>query len=66
MNIRVNGTPQELDEAVTVAKLVERLALPRDAIAVEINRCIVPRSTYDRRVLREGDQVEIVTIVGGG
>ena len=69
--IRVNGEKREVPEGITVDRLVatlesEGLALDRRAIAVEVNRDIVPRSTYAVQRLEDEDQVEIVTIVGGG
>jgi thiamine biosynthesis protein ThiS len=33
---------------------------------VEVNRSLVPRRERDARELRDGDVVEIVTLVGGG
>jgi thiazole synthase len=35
-------------------------------VAVEVNRDVVPRARHPEHPLREGDTVEIVTLVGGG
>lgn len=35
-------------------------------IAVEINRNIVPKASYEQTILQDGDTVEIVQFVGGG
>ena len=35
-------------------------------VAVERNRDIVPRDRYDQTLLADGDQLEIVSLVGGG
>ena len=69
--IRVNGVAREIPIGTTVEGLVSLLEaeggpLDRRAIAVEVNREIVPRSTYPARPLAMSDEVEIVTIVGGG
>ena len=37
-----------------------------ERIAVERNEEIVPKSTYEQCILRDGDVVEIVSFVGGG
>ncbi|MCX5655676.1 MAG: sulfur carrier protein ThiS [Planctomycetota bacterium] len=42
------------------------LSVPRQPVAVEVNRELVPRSQHGARRLAEGDVVEIVTLVGGG
>jgi len=66
MRISVNGEARDVPSGTTVAALLELLAVPRQATAVEVNREIVPRSQHADRALAEGDAVEIVTLVGGG
>jgi sulfur carrier protein len=66
VNVFVNGQAREMPAGTTVAGLLELLSVPRDRTAVEVNREIVPRSLHAGRTLREGDRVEIVTMVGGG
>jgi thiamine biosynthesis protein ThiS len=66
MRVRVNGVEQELESGVTVATLLERFQLRGDQVAVERNRELVPRARFAEAVLAEGDEVEIVTLVGGG
>ena len=38
----------------------------RNRIAVERNGVIVPKQQYDSVVLEDGDEIEIVSFVGGG
>ena len=66
MQISVNGQVHELDHGTTVAELLVRLKLQPRQVAVERNLDIVPRAQHDECVLRSGDSVEIVTLVGGG
>ena len=66
MNIFVNGEPREVDETTSVRALVESLMPKGAACAAEVNRELVARREQEGRVLREGDRVEIVTLVGGG
>jgi thiamine biosynthesis protein ThiS len=49
-----------------VACLVQQLGLEPRYLAVERNRELVPRRDHERCALVEGDQLEIVTLVGGG
>ncbi len=46
--------------------LAQSLALNPRQVAIERNREIVPKSTYGEVGLAEGDEVEIVTFIGGG
>ncbi len=66
MEVQVNGQTRTLASACTVARLLEELNLARQPCAVEINTSVVPRREHGERTLREGDTVEIVTLVGGG
>ncbi len=66
MKIIVNGSPRLVEEGATVAQLVESLGVTAPHVAVEINLEVVPRAAHRETVLREGDQLEIVTLVGGG
>jgi sulfur carrier protein len=64
--ITLNGEPYELDQPVSVADLLIRLDIDHRRVAVEHNQTILKRDTFDRTLVRDGDQVEIVNFVGGG
>ena len=66
MRIEVNGKPVDIDEGTTVEALLKRLGIPQQGTAVELNREIIPRSQHNSTLLKEGDRVEIVRMVGGG
>ena len=66
MEIFVNGDPEGHDGLVTLSDLLARYKLAPQRVAVEVNEQLVRRAHYDETVLREGDRVEIVTLVGGG
>jgi sulfur carrier protein len=66
MRITLNGDPFELDQPLSVADLLARLAIDPRRVAVEHNLKILKRQAFPEVVVREGDQVEIVNFVGGG
>lgn len=66
MQIQVNGERREAREGLTVAELVEELGLVPAQVAVELNRRLVARSARAETTLIEGDELELVTLVGGG
>ncbi len=66
MKVFVNGDAEELSDDATVGALVEKFKLVPKRVAVEVNREIVPRTSYDQTPLHDGDRVEVVTFVGGG
>ena len=66
MRITLNGDPFELDQPVSIADLLARLAIDPRRVAVEHNLTILKRDAFPQIVVREGDRVEIVNFVGGG
>ena len=65
MQITVNGKNREINDGATVTELIKELSL-NGPLAVEINRDICPKSRHPETHLKQGDVLEIVTIVGGG
>ncbi len=62
----MNGQRREVADRTTVAGLIRELGLDRAACAAEVNRQLVPKRQHAERELRDGDCVELVTLVGGG
>ncbi len=66
MVVTVNGKPEELPPGSTLRQLIEKAGLGDKACAAEVNRQLVPRKEHTARVLKDGDVVELVSLVGGG
>lgn len=67
IQIAFNGEAFTLPAGCTIRQFLEQLDLPpQAAVAVELNFEVIPRAEHDTCVLRAGDQVEVVTLVGGG
>lgn len=64
--IVLNGEARPIEAGQTVSDLLHELGLDSRQVAVERNREIVPRAEHGSAVLAEGDQLEVVTFVGGG
>jgi len=66
MKIYLNGELREVPENLSLTALLEWLKLPTDRVAVERNREIAPRSTWDSTLIQPDDRLEVVHFVGGG
>jgi sulfur carrier protein len=66
IEVSVNGERQSLEQAMTVAQLLDRQGLAGKRVAVERNGQIVPRSRHADTAVTAGDRLEIVVAVGGG
>lgn len=65
MKVTVNGESREVPLGETVRALIGRYNLSPDKVAIELNRRLLRSDKYET-ALQEGDEVEIVTFVGGG
>jgi sulfur carrier protein len=66
--VHVNGQAREVREGTTVSRVVAGLGADRPArgVAVAVDAEVVPRGEWERRELRDGDRVEVVTAIQGG
>lgn len=65
VRISVNGESQQV-EAASVRALLSALGYDGDFIAVAVNHNVIPRARWGEDVLRDGDDVEIVSPRQGG
>jgi sulfur carrier protein len=66
MRIELNGQPREIADGTTIATLLRELEVAQPHVAVEVNLELVPRARHAETLLRPGDRLEVVTLVGGG
>ena len=68
MMVELNGRATELPEEATLSDAVSAAGADQTAkgIAAAVGGEVVPRSKWPERVLREGDDVEVVRAVQGG
>jgi thiamine biosynthesis protein ThiS len=65
MTIKVNGESREVGEGTSIRQLIAMFNFVPEKVAIELNRRLVRADKYDQ-ALNAGDEVEIVTFVGGG
>jgi thiamine biosynthesis protein ThiS len=63
---RINGRDVELAAETSLLDYLASVGLDPRAVAVEHNGEILQRDVYERAILRDGDVLEIVRMVGGG
>ena len=51
---------------LSIAELLREIGLDPHRVAVERNLAVVPRSLFGETAVEDGDDYEIVHIVGGG
>ena len=69
MKIKVNGKEKFIDlknEKALLSTTLELLGYKPNTIVVELNEIIINSTKWDNKILKDGDILEIVSIVGGG
>ncbi|MCA9136707.1 MAG: sulfur carrier protein ThiS [Planctomycetales bacterium] len=66
ISITVNGENVNIESEMSVEQLLDTVDVPPNYLAVEVNADVVPRESYGETIVRAGDDVEVVTLVGGG
>ena len=69
MKIKVNGKEKNIElenENALLSRTLDLLGYKSNTIVVEVNDLIINSTKWGDEVLKEGDRLEIVSIVGGG
>ena len=67
MKIKVNGeTKDYIPNPPNLQELIKLLGYQPQTVVVEFNQKIMAPKYWERQQLSNGDEIEIVTIVGGG
>ena len=69
MKIKVNGKEKNIqleNDKALLSNTLELLGYKPNTVVVELNDLIINSSKWGNEILKEGDKLEIVSIVGGG
>ena len=66
MKVTVNGKIMEVTESTKLYELIASSRVKADAIIVVLNDVVVGKDRWTGTVLKEGDCMELVSLVGGG
>jgi len=69
MKIKLNGEEKKLEidqENALLSKALNSMGYKPNTIVVELNNIIINSTKWDKVKLKDGDNLEIVSIVGGG
>jgi sulfur carrier protein len=66
MKVQINGKNEVIEEGASVAKILEKKGINPNVVACELNLKILRRAQLSEIYLKEGDELEIIQMVGGG
>tara|TARA_Y100000590_G_C15134031_1_gene793578 strand:- start:321 stop:539 length:219 start_codon:yes stop_codon:yes gene_type:complete len=66
IKIVVNGKQFTVNLKFSVKNLIDKLKMPINKVAIELNKEILNKKKISRIFLKNGDKLEIVHFIGGG
>ena len=66
VSLWINERRQDFQGPLSIDQLLQQLKISNPAIAVEVNRELVPRADFAETILKNDDRLEIVSLSGGG
>ena len=66
IKIQLNGKIIQINNNETLKKLVKRLNLPLNKVAIELNKKIIDKNKINIIKLNNNDIIEVVHFIGGG
>ena len=64
--IYINGKQKLVNINKTLLAILEMLSINNNFIAVEVNKEVIPKSLYSNKKILNGDNIEILQMIGGG
>jgi len=66
ISIELNGEIRTVSDSDSVQDLIDALSLTNQALAIAVNREVVPRAKWREHRFAGGDKVDVVRAIGGG
>lgn len=66
MQVVINGEPRKIETELNLRELLEKLELPTQRIAIELNKDVIRKKDWETIKINDADKIEIIHFVGGG
>ncbi|MGE0561644.1 MAG: sulfur carrier protein ThiS [Flavobacteriales bacterium] len=66
MDIQINNKGIQINSAISVENLITLQHISGNGIAVAINQSIIPKSEWATTIIKENDNILIITATQGG
>lgn len=66
VSIVLNGENKQIEGEVTLDRLLDLFSLPKQRVAVELNKSVVRKHDWGKTSVNDADVIEVIHFVGGG
>lgn len=64
--IKINGENKFIPQNISIVELLEIFKINKERVVIELNKEILRKDGFSITTIKENDEIEIVTFVGGG
>ena len=66
IQVSINGKPQQLKPDTTIQEMLKALDYQNKWIGVAINTTFIRKTAHEKTIIKEGDQIDILSPIQGG
>lgn len=64
--IKINGENKFIPQNISIVELLEIFKINKERVVIELNKEILKKDGFSITTIKENDEIEVVTFVGGG
>jgi len=66
IQVSINGEPNTLKPNTTITEMLQSLGYDKEWLGVAVNATFISKAKHDTTIIKEGDQIEILSPIAGG
>ena len=64
--IYINGQKKLVNSDKNLEQILKSMKITNKFFAIEVNKIVIPKSNYKKRIICENDVIEVLELIGGG
>ena len=66
IQVTINGEPKQLQKNTTISEMLTQLDYQNEWLGVAINTTFISKIEHDQTIIKEGDNIDILSPIQGG
>jgi len=66
IQVSINGEPKQLKPNITIQEMLQTLDYQNEWLGVAINTTFISKTAHEKTIIKEGDQIDILSPIQGG
>ena len=66
IKLSINGETRELPESITIQEMLKELGYDNQWLGIAINTEFISKDKHQETIIKEGDQIDILSPIQGG